>query len=222
MKGKLITFEGIDGSGKSTQTKLLLEHLEKEGIANAFLSFPQYGKKSAGLIEEYLAGSYGSGAEIGPYRASIFYACDRYDASFAIQEWLQEGRIVVTDRYIGSNVGHQGGKIQDANERKKFLAWLFHLEYEIFGIPKPDKTFFLQVPPELAAKLCENPERRRVKKNDIHENDREHLSATFRVYQEAAALSPQEIIRIECVNGDHLLAPEEIHRQIWASLLPTL
>ena len=116
-----IVFEGIDNSGKSTQCRLLLEHLKKEGYKVEMIDFPQYGKKSAALIEEYLSGKYGSASEVSPYVASIFYACDRYDASFKIRQWLKEGKIVVADRYVGSNIGHQGGKIKNKDERLKFI-----------------------------------------------------------------------------------------------------
>ncbi len=109
--GKFIVIEGLDGSGKSTQSKLLTQYLRKEGYKVEKIDFPQHGEKSAGLVDEYLNGKYGSSEEVGPYRASVFYACDRYDASFKIRKWLKEGKIVVSDRYVASNVGHQGGKI---------------------------------------------------------------------------------------------------------------
>ena len=100
--GKFVVIEGLDGSGKSTQSKLLTERLKKEGREVVTIDFPQYGTKSAGLVEEYLNGKYGTAEQVGPYRASVFYACDRYDASSKIKKWLSEGKIVVSDRYIVS------------------------------------------------------------------------------------------------------------------------
>src|SRR3989344_5128598 len=124
-KGKFFVLEGMDGSGKATQTKLLVEFLKNKGFQVEKIDFPQYTKISAGLIENYLKGVYGSSKEVGPYRASIFYACDRYDLSFKIKQWLREGKIVIADRYIASNIGHQGGKlITDKDKLRKRTAYL--------------------------------------------------------------------------------------------------
>ena len=108
-KGKFIVIDGTDGSGKATQTKLLVKKLRKEKYKVKLADFPQYNKKSAGLVEEYLSGKYGTEKNVGPYVASIFYACDRYDASFKIRKWLKEGNIVISNRYVTANMGHQGG-----------------------------------------------------------------------------------------------------------------
>jgi len=148
-----IVIEGPDGSGKATQTNLLIKTLKKKGHKIKKIDFPQYGKKSAGLVEEYLNGKYGKSTEVGPYRASIFYACDRYDASFKIKDWLKKGYIVVADRYISSNVGHQGGKIRNKLKRKKYIKWLYDLEYNIFEIPKPDITLILKTSTDFSYKL---------------------------------------------------------------------
>ena len=223
--GKFIVFEGIDGSGKSTQAKLLITQLKKEGYATASIDFPQYGKKSAGLVEEYLNGKYGSAEEVGPYRASIFYACDRYDASFTIRDWLVQGKIVIADRYIGSNIGHQGGKIKNKKERNKFLKWLYALEYELFRIPRPDFSFILRVPPQMASSLSgkiidkEKKAKKKLylgrKKRDIHEKDIKHLINTERSYLEAAQEFPRDFKVIECFRDGKLLFPKNLHQEIW-------
>jgi dTMP kinase len=220
-----IVFEGLDGSGKSTQTNLLMEHLKKEGYEVAKIDFPQYGTKSAGLVEEYLNGKYGTSINIGPYRASIFYACDRYDASFKIKKWINEGKIVVCDRYVSSNAGHQGGKIKDKKERGEFLKWLYNLEYGIFGIPKPDFTFFLKTSPEFSLKLAHKitDEEKKAKRKaylgdrerDIHEEDRVHLTDALNCYIEIAEEFPKEFKIIECLEGVKLLPPEAIHGRVW-------
>ncbi len=226
--GKFIVIEGLDGSGKSTQTKLLIKHLRKERYRVMKIDFPQYGKKSAGLVEEYLNGKYGSSEEVGPYRASVFYACDRYDASFKIKKWLGEGRVVVSDRYIASNIGHQGGKISNKRERKEFLKWLYCLEYEIFKIPRPNFTFILKTSPKFSLKLAhkitdeEKKKKRKAylgkKKRDIHEKDVKHLTRALSSYLETAKEFPREFKVIECIENNRLLSPDEIHQKIWKSI----
>lgn len=221
--GKFIVFEGIDGSGKSTQTKLLIKSLKKEGYKIAFIDFPQHGQKSAGLVDEYLTGKYGTAEEVTPYQASIFYACDRYDASFKIRNWLKEGKIVIADRYIGSNIGHQGGKIKNKKERKKYLKWLYNLEYGIFKIPKPDINFILKVPPRIAqslsGKITDKEKMAKKKrylggKKDIHEENLTHLKNTAKAYLDASKEFPRDFKIIECFRGGKLLPPEIIHREV--------
>jgi len=224
--GKFVVIEGLDGSGKSTQNNLLAKHLAKEGYGVERIDFPQYGTKSAGLVEEYLNGKYGSSEEVGPYRASVFYACDRYDASFKIRKWLEEGRMVVSDRYVASNVGHQGGKIKNKKKWKKFVKWLYDLEYNTFKIPKPNFTFILKTSPEFSLKLANKiTDKEKIAKRkaylgdsrirDIHEKDRKHLSGALWSYLEASKNFPEEFKVIECIKNKKLLNPEVIHEEIW-------
>lgn len=222
--GKFIVLEGIDGSGKSTQAKLLAKALKKEGYKISFIDFPQHGQKSAGLVDEYLTGKYGGVKEVSPYQASVFYTCDRYDASFKIREWLKRGRIVIADRYIGSNVGHQGGKIKNQNERRKYLKWLYDLEYRIFKIPKPDINFILRVEPKIAQTLSQSvsdKEKLAKKigylghKKDIHEKDLKHLENTEKAYLFAAKEFPEDFKVINCFENKKLLPPEIIHQKIF-------
>jgi dTMP kinase len=225
--GKFIVFEGLDGSGKSTQLNLLVNHLAKKGFEIASFDFPQHGERSAALVDDYLNGKYGTAIEVGPWRASIFFACDRYDASFKIREWLTEGKIVVCDRYVGSNIGHQGGKIKNNNERKKYISWLLDLEYDIFGIPKPDLNCILRVTPEIAVELSDSRKiksqqkllRRQSylgeKSKDMHESDINHQKNALDSYLWAAKTYPELFTVIECVEGEKLLLPGIIHDKIW-------
>lgn len=223
-KGKFIVFEGLDGSGKSTQANLLSQYLKKKGEQVAQIDFPQYGKKSAGLIEEYLNGKYGPAKEVGAKRASVFYACDRYDASFKIREWLRNGVIVIADRYTASNIGHQGGKIKDRQERSKYFKWLYNLEYNFFKIPKPDITFILKTNPEIALKMAGKTKdeakllKRQLylvdKDQDIHEQDVSHQKQALASYLQAAKEYPDEYIVIECLKQDELRGIKEIHQEI--------
>jgi dTMP kinase len=221
--GKFIVIEGIDGSGKSTQEKLLIKSLKKEGCKVSFIDFPQHGQKSAGLVDEYLTGKYGSANEVSPYQASVFYACDRYDASFKIRNWLKAGRIVIADRYIGSNIGHQGGKIKNKKERKKYLKWLYSLEYGIFKIPRPDINFILKVPPKIAqvlsGKITDKKKKAKKigylgRKKDIHEKNLNHLKNTEGAYLDIAKEFPRDFKLIECFKNGKLLPPEIIHQEI--------
>jgi len=222
--GKFIVLEGIDGSGKSTQAKLLAKTLKEEGYKVSFIDFPQHGQKSAGLVDEYLTGKYGKKAkEVSPYQASVFYACDRYDASFKIRNWIKKGFIVIADRYIGSNVGHQGGKIENVKERRKYLRWLYDFEYGIFKIPKPDINFILKIKSGIAQKLSKKifDKEKLIKKKgylghkkDIHEKDLSHLENAEKAYLFAAKEFPKDFKVIECFEKKRLLSPEVIHKKI--------
>lgn len=225
-KGRFFVFEGIDGCGKSTQTKLLAEYFIKKGYKVEKIDFPQHGERSSAMVDDYLTGKFGSSEEVGPYVASIFYAIDRYAASFKIKKWLKEGKIIVSDRYLVSNVGHQGAKIiKNKKEWKRYVNWLYNLEYGIFGIPKPDYTFILKTSPEFSLKLAHNitdkikQARRKSylgssKKQDIHEKDRNHLLNALNSYLFAAKEFPKDFKVIECLDGGKLLPPEIINQKI--------
>ncbi len=225
---KFVVIEGPDGSGKATQTKLLFQAIKNSGIKVKKIDFPQYGKKSAGLVEEYLNGKYGKPKEVGPYRASVFYACDRYDASFKLKKWIDDGYVVVADRYVSSNVAHQGGKIEKKSERKKYIKWLYNLEYGIFEIPRPDVTIVLKTSTEFSYKLSskiedkEKMEKKYLylgkKKRDAHEKDKDHLRDSLRVYLEMVEEYPKDFKVIECIERGKLLSPEEIHNKIIKAL----
>ncbi len=217
-RGRFIVIDGIDGSGKATQTRLLIEELKINGFEVEEADFPQYGTKSAGIIEEYLNGKYG---QLDPRAASIFYAIDRFDASFKIRQWLNEGKVVVSNRYVTANAGHQGGKIADASDRLKFFRWLNDLEYSIFNIPKPDLNIILHVPAKLAQKLVDSKAKhqrtyanRANKKRDLHESDLEHLKNAEQVFLEIIQLFPNTKM-VECTENNRLLSPEEIHNKVW-------
>ncbi len=221
-----VVIEGIDASGKATQTKFLVERLKKEGYEVETIDFPQYGKKSAGPLENYLNGKYGSSKELGAYIPSIFYACDRFDSSFKIKKWLDEGKIVIADRYIASNISHQGGKIKNQEERRKYIEWLYNLEYKIFKIPKPDFTIILKTSPEFSERLVgkgydKGKEEKRKsylgnKKKDIHEKDKEHLLNTLNSYLEVAEMFPDDFKIINCLEEGELLSKEKIHEKVWS------
>ena len=222
LQGKIIAIEGTDGAGKKTQTALLIDRLKKEGYKTSTVSFPQYGRKSAGLVEEYLNNRYGPAGEIDPYAASLFYALDRYDASLHIRSMRDSGHWVVLDRYVDSNAGHQGSKIHDIAKREAFLKWLYSIEYDILGVPQPDVVFVLCVPVAKAmemnlrkAKLAFVETENHL---DGHENE-EHLKHAEATYLWLAQNNTSTHRMIQCVEEDQLLSPQEVHERVWESLM---
>lgn len=217
-QGLFIMLEGTDGSGKTTQTELLVDRLRTEGHEVEQINFPRYGEKSAAMVEAYLNGQLGTAEEVGPYRASILYAVDRYAAKKQIEGWLQDGKIVIANRYVGSNMGHQGGKITDPEERQTYFDWNYHLEYTIFEIPKPDVNIILHVTPEISQMLVDKKDARSYitngKTRDIHEDDLDHLKQAEAAYLDMAKRF-HEFSLIECVDENVILPKETIHNLIW-------
>jgi dTMP kinase len=211
-EGKFIVIDGADGSGKKTQTDMLSETLALSGYDGAILDFPQYNTASAAMLEKYLGGEYGN---LNAEAASILYSIDRFDASFKLREYLSDGKIILANRYVTSNAGHQGSKIGDYNERIKYYKWLDNLEYNIFEIPKPDLTIILHIPFEVSWELIQERARKdKDRLSDIHESSIDHLKAAERTYLEISELFPNTRL-IECVEEGKLLTPGEIHGKVW-------
>ena len=218
-KGLFIVIEGTDGSGKGTQTKLLVDKLRKNGREVEIADFPQYGKKSAAMVEEYLNGKFGGPEDVTPYQASTFYAIDRYAASFNIRKWLTEWKIVISNRYVSANMGHQAGKIKDLVERDKFLDWLDKFEYGLFNLPRPDETIFLYMDPEIWQQLVDHKSQKERKyaygqKRDIHERDLNHLKNASEAYRYVA--KKYNWVTIECAPDLNLRMIEDIKNEIWS------
>ena len=217
-KGLFFVVDGTDGSGKATQTKLLIGRLIERGLPTETVSFPRYGKKSAGPTEEYLARAYGDPTKLDAKIASTFYAVDRYAASFDIRAWLQAGRHVVADRWVSSNMGHQGGKISDPGARLAFLKWNDELEYGLFGLPQPDVSIILHVPAEIGQELAN----KRDGHADGHQDSLQHLRDAEATYLEMARLFPERFKLVECTRDGKLLPPDEIHKLVWQIIEPLL
>lgn len=224
-KGKFIVIEGTDGSGKGTQFTELIQRLTDKGIQFETFDFPQYGQPSAYFVEKYLNGEYGTPDDIGPYRGSTYYAMDRYQASFKMRKAIEAGKWVIANRYVGSNMGHQGGKIADDEERKKYFTWLDDFEFNIMGIPKPDLNVVLHMPAAQAQKLVDQKSQREYlgdKKRDIHEDDLNHLVNAEKVYVQICELFPATFTKIECMDGDRLMNINEVSDLIWQNVEPLL
>ena len=185
----LIVIDWTDWSWKWTQTKLLVNRLKNEGFNVELADFPQYWKKSAGMIEEYLNWNLWTADEVWPYRASVFYAIDRYEASPKIKKWLEDWKIVIANRYVSSNMWHQAGKIHNLEERDKFLERLEDFEYNLFWIPKPDINILLDMPIEIWQQLVDKKWKREYteKRRDIHEADIGHLQNALKAYKYVAS-----------------------------------
>jgi len=214
--GKFIVIDGTDGSGKTTQLNLLKKKLEIEGYIVEVADFPQYNTKSAGMVEEYLSGKYGQADEVSPYKSSIFYAVDRFDASSKIRNWIKEGKVVLANRYTSANLGHQGAKIDNPLERKIFYNWLYDIEYKIFEIPKPDLTIILHVESEISFALAKERAREdwHGKTKDIHEDNFNHLKKAEQIYLEISSSLPGFKL-IKCTHNGQILSREAIHLLVW-------
>ncbi len=215
MKGVFIVIEGTDGTGKATQTQKLVEYLKKEGKPVETFDFPQYGQPSCHFVESYLNGKYGT--EVNPYTASLFFALDRHEASFKIKKALSEGKIVVSNRYVASNMGHQGGNIEDSKKRQDYFKWNDDIEYSVLGIPRPDLNIILHVPAEIAQKHVDQKGSRAYvggQKRDLLEKDLGHLQRAEQVYLEMAKLFPNNFTLISCMDGSRLMTIDEVHAKI--------
>jgi dTMP kinase len=216
-RGKFIVIDGSDGTGKATQTKLLIKRLQKAGHKVKFEDFPQYGKKSAGPVEDYLTGQYGNAKDLGPYVPSMFYAVDRFAAAERIRRHLKQGFIVVCNRYVTSNMAHQGGKIENSAAREKYFKWLTELEYKFFKIPKPDQEIILHLPAKVSYKLLKKRGPTYYigsVKRDIHEMDIKHLMNAEKIYLQIAKRFHYPVI--QGFINNQLLTPQEISDKVYA------
>jgi thymidylate kinase/thymidylate synthase ThyX len=222
--GVFIVIEGTDGSGKGTQSKRLVEKLQRDGYDVATFDFPQYDKPSAHFVKEYLNGAYGTADEVGPYTASLFFSLDRYEAAPAIRKALASGKIVIANRFTGSNMAHQGTKFDHAEQRRGYFIWLDNLEFQMLGIPRPDLNLVLRVPADIAQTLVDKKEARSYtdKKRDIHEADLKHLERSVEVYDDLCKLFPKDFNRIDCVRSGNLLSIDEVGSLVWEKVAPHL
>jgi dTMP kinase len=186
--GRLIAIEGIDGSGKGTQAERLVRVLQAAGRRVTLLSFPRYEQTSFGKrVGEFLDGRYGSLSQVSPYLVAPLFAGDRFESKPVLLAALDESDIVVLDRYVASNIAHQAAKL-DGPERDELRRWIEHLEFELYGLPRPDRVILLDVPPERAQELIARKRARSYtrKAADLQEADREYLQRVRGVYLDLA------------------------------------
>jgi len=213
MKGKLIVIEGLDGSGKATQAKKLVEALESRRIDARKVSFPDYESNSSALVKMYLAGEFGKDpSDVNAYAASTFFSVDRY-ASYK-KDWGRfygEGGVIVADRYTTSNAIHQCCKLPE-EEWEAYLNWLFHFEYNMLGIPAPDQVVYLQVDVEESQKLMTSRYQGDESKKDIHEGNLEYLKKSRRAADYCARKMGWKVVN--CFADGTMRTIEDIHAEV--------
>ena len=233
-----MAIEGIDGSGKGTQAQMLLDRAREMGYTTALLSFPQYQvTQSSKWIAEYLKGDFGELDEVPPFFAGMMFALDRYESKNQIMDSLNEHDLVIMDRYVASNLAYQGARIAN-DDRSRFVDRLLKLEYEIYGLPKPELTLFLDMPVAFSEFLISERGTRAytaddeikgataeqvdvpLGRYDIHEENTEYLHAVHEMYQrliQSNDMYPHEVIN--CKNKDgRLRSREDIAREVWSAV----
>lgn len=212
-KGKLIVFEGIDGSGKTTQLNLLKEYLGSQEILNETIDFPRYRDSFHGkTVSKYLKGEFGGVDAVSPYLISLAYALDRATAKREMNTWLREGKIILANRYATSNMAHQAAKLPE-KKKNEFLSWLQELEYRVNKIPKEDLVIYLHVPVATAQSLLTRRGNR-----DVHERKYEFLTASEVMYKRLSRRF-SHWLKINCIHESGvLLEKEAIHKKVLRNL----
>lgn len=219
-----IVLEGSDGSGKTTQFKLLAERLRAAGHEVDVYDFPRYDEPSSYFVKRYLNGEYGPASEVSPYTASLFYALDRFETAPLIRQSLSDKKIVLADRYVGANMVHQGAKFTNLGQQRGFFVWADSLEFQLLGIPRPTINLLLKVPAETSYELIKRRGSRSYtnKSHDEHEADVEHLRSAVSAYDNLCRLFPKDFKIIECTKAGRLLPITDINNRIWEILKPML
>ena len=217
-----IVLEGVDGSGKSTQIANLQRLFAEQGIPTEYLHFPRFDAPYFGdLIARFLRGELGSVEQVDPYIVAMLYAGDRRDAAEMIRGWIAEGRVVICDRYVYSNIGYQCAKVAEKEERERLREWILSLEYDYFKIPRPDVSLFLDVPfafteRKLLQEQREGDDRAYLHgKKDIHEQSMDLQRQVRQVYIDAAQYDEAMHV-VDCSHDGEMASPEEIFGRIKA------
>jgi len=223
--GKLIAFEGIDGSGKRTQMQLLHDHLAAGTGGHCVYStgFPQYDSWFGKLVGQFLNGNYGPLDALDPHLTALLYAGDRFEAKPKLEAALDNSQIVLVDRYIGSNLAHQTARVPP-DKQAEFRRWIEHLEYSIYGLPREDRIIYLRVPPREAQALVSKKSERTYTsaKQDILEASLRHLEIASGIYDLLAREAPW--VTIECFDATRsaMRPPKEIAQDVLAAVNPVI
>jgi len=214
-RGKFIVLEGIDGSGKRTQLEALVRAFTARGVAFAQVSFPHYDGFFGKLVARFLNGEFGALSDVDPHFSALLYAGDRLESKAVIEGALASGKTVLADRYVGSNLAHQGSRVP-GDKRDEFIGWLKQLEYQVYGLPVEDLVVYLRVPVTEAHRLTGERSMRSYTKlsRDLQEADVTHLEEASQIYDELAR--QPHWVRVECFDATigALRAPASIHQEI--------
>ena len=216
-RGKFIVLEGIDGSGKRTQIELLARALASSGMAFIQVGFPNYEGFFGNMAAQFLNGEFGPLDDVDPHFSAMLYAGDRFESKPDIESALASGKAVLADRYIGSNLAHQGARVP-LEDRADFLAWLKRLEYEIYGLPPEDLVLYLRLPAVEAHRLVGQKASRAYTelRHDIQEADVKHLESAAQVYEQLSRQANWATIECWDASAQALRTPESIHAEILA------
>lgn len=220
-KGKLIVIDGTDGSGKATQTKLLVERLKKEKIKVATIDFPQYENNFFGkFIGHCLTERYYEFLKVHPKIASVLYAADRFESKKKIDEWINKGFIVICDRYVSSNKIHQGSKIKNNKKIEEFLKWLDQMEHRALNVPRPNKIIYLSVSPSVSKKLLQEKIAKDKKtylkgKSDLVEKNLEYMKNSYKTAMWLSNID-KSFYKIDCVEKNKMRSIEDIHEEVYS------
>jgi dTMP kinase len=222
-RGLLIAIEGIDGSGKHTQARLLEHSLLFKGHAVYATAFPQYESWFGSMVGKYLNGEFGPLEAVDPHFSALLYAGDRFEAKARIESTLNEGKVVLIDRYVASNLAHQVARAA-AEKRSEFLRWIEHLEYSIYGLPREDLILYLRVPPSQAQKLVAKKSERNYTRatHDLQEKSLRHLEDAADMYDMLSRSRPWATIQCYDAQTNSLRLPEDIASEVLSAVQPVL
>jgi dTMP kinase len=214
---KLIVIDGGANVGKATQADMLMHRLTNEGFLVGKMDFPRYNQNTVGHFIQECLDSEKKFTDLDPRIVAMVYAVDRFESKKQIEEWIAEGRIIVFDRYVSSNMLHQGAKIGEGDAREEFFQWVEHLEHDIFGLPRPHMTVYLDIPPEDSQKLLEYIEDIGVTVVNPEEKDSLHQA---RVSKCASYLShtQNQWVTVPCVIDGQLRPREDIHEDVYTAV----
>jgi dTMP kinase len=220
-RGLLIAIEGIDGSGKHTQAKLLEHALSAQGLSVFATGFPQYDSWFGSMVGKFLNGDFGPLPEVDPHFSALLYAGDRFEAKSRLDSILKQGKIVLIDRYVASNLAHQVARAAP-EKRSEFLRWIEHLEYTIYGLPREDLILYLRVPPSQAQRLVGQKSQRSYTRasHDIQENNLRHLEDAAEMYDMLSRSRPWATIQCYDAQTSSLRLPEDIAGEVLSAVLP--